>query len=74
MALSLALSSHALWAQMYCRNDTHKLVWISIAYNHVPADAPGMLVVSQDNWIIEGWYSVQPVARYSAAQFAYWLR
>ncbi|MBK8472031.1 MAG: hypothetical protein IPL33_07595 [Sphingobacteriales bacterium] len=60
MALSLALSSHALWAQMYCRNDTQELVWISIAYNHVPADAPGMSVVSQDNWIIEGWYSVQP--------------
>lgn len=56
----LALSSQALWAQLYCRNNTNQELWVAVAYSYVPADAPGMSISGQDDWISEGWYSIPP--------------
>lgn len=54
--LLLVIASLTANAQLYCRNETDKAVWLTLAYNYVPADV--QLVSSGDTWITEGWFYI----------------
>lgn len=53
-----SLLTNQINAQVYCRNETDKPVWLALAYNFVPNDI--VMVSTGDIWISEGWFYIPP--------------
>jgi hypothetical protein len=57
IAILTAINTN-VYAQVYCRNETAKPVWLALVYNFVPPNI--QMVSSGDTWISEGWYYIAP--------------